>query len=183
MTGTPVAGVVAGPVRVTAATVPSGSAPGLVAVAAAALICVAAWTGRALTGEVGAGLLTAGIVLPLALVAGVAVAHRRFPASGGADAVWEFTVRVAGGVRVPVSLRTGAPRGSLGPRDPVRLVPARSGRRGAVRAVEVLATPDGPVLRRIVASPALSPVQRAGLLLAALLLVVTVVILLTALTA
>lgn len=174
------AGVVAGPVRITAATVPSGSAPGLVAVSAAALICVAAWIGRALTGEVGAGLLVAGVVGPPALVAVVAVAHRRFPAAGGADTVWEFTVRAVGGARVPVVLRTAAPRGSLKSRDPVRLVPARSGRRGAVRAVEVLATPDGPVLRRIVASPALPPVQWAGLLLAAVLLVVTVVTLLTA---
>jgi hypothetical protein len=180
MTGVPVAGVVAGQVRITAATVPSGSAPGLVAVSAAALICIAAWIGRALTGEVGAGLLVAGIVIPPALVTAIAVAHRRFPATGGADTVWEFTVRADGGARIPVSLRTAAPRGSLGPRDPVRLVPARSGRRGAVQAVEVLATPDGPVLRRIVASPALPPVQRAGLLLAALLVVATIVTLLTA---
>jgi hypothetical protein len=75
----PVVGVVAGQVRVTAATVPSGSAPGLVAVSAAALICVAARIGRALTGAAGAGLLTAGILTPLPLVAVVAVAHRRFP--------------------------------------------------------------------------------------------------------
>ncbi|WP_433795160.1 hypothetical protein [Actinoplanes sp. CA-252034] len=172
-------GVVAGQVRVTAATVPSGSAPGLVAVSAAALICVAAWTGRALTGDVGAGLLTAGIVIPLLLVAAVAVAHRRRPA-GVADAVWEFTVRIADGSKAPVLLRTDAPRGSLGPRDPVRLIPARSGRRGAVQAVEVLAAPDGPVLRRITASPTLSPVQLAGLVLAAILLAATAAILLTA---
>jgi hypothetical protein len=180
MTDAPVAGVVAGQVRITAATVPSGSAPGLVAVSAAALICIAAWTGRALTGAVGAGALTAAIVVPLVLVAVVAVAHRRFPATGGADAVWEFTVRTAEGAPVPVSLRTGAPRDSLRPRDPVRLVPARSGRRGAVRVVEVLATPEGPVLHRIVADPTLSPVQRSGLLLAVLLLLATAATLLTA---
>ncbi|MEU4164505.1 hypothetical protein [Actinoplanes sp. NPDC026670] len=185
----PAAGVVAGPVRVTAATVPTGSVPGLVAVSAAALICVAAWAGRALTGEIGSGLLAAGVITPLLVVAAVVVAHRRYPAPSGADTVWEFTVRAGDGTRIPVLLRTGAPRGSLRPRDQVRLVPARPGRRGvparsgrgrAVQAVEVLAGPDGPVLRRIAASPALSPVQRAGLFLAVLLLAATVATLLTA---
>ncbi|MEU8656986.1 hypothetical protein [Actinoplanes philippinensis] len=113
-------------------------------------------------------------------MAATAFAHHRHPAARDTATVWEFTVRLTGGERLPVTLRTDAPRGALRPRDHVRLIPARHTRRGAVKAVEILATPTGPILHRITASPTLPPVQRAGLLLAALLLAATAATLLTA---
>ncbi|WP_157751689.1 hypothetical protein [Actinoplanes derwentensis] len=85
-------------------------------------------------------------------------------------------------------MRTDADRDSLRAGDLVRVIPARhagllrknSGRLVPLRAVEVLAEPDGAVVRRIDATTALPPVQIAGLALAVVLLVATVVSFLTA---
>ncbi len=170
-------GLIAGPVRMTKPTLSEKSSPGLVAVAIAAGLTLVATGGRALTGGVGLGLLLAGIVLPLVLVAAVAVIrHRaaRSPASSGGS-VRHFTVRTTAGLSVPGIVRDGQPADALRTHDLVRLV---KGRRGRIRAVEVLAGLNGPVVRRLVDRPALGAAEWAGFASAAVLLAVAAVILL-----
>lgn len=179
--------MIAGPVRVTAVAVSRRAVPGLVAVSVAALISIAAWCGRALFADMGTGLFLAGVIVPLVPVVGVAVAQRLRP-GGGDDAIWEIDVRNASGRVRRVSLRTDAERGSLLTGDSVRVIPARraslireaSDTRRPLRAVEVLGASGGSVVHRIDATSALSPVQRAGLVLAVLLLAATVVSFVTA---
>ncbi|MDI6097131.1 hypothetical protein QLQ12_00725 [Actinoplanes sp. NEAU-A12] len=174
--------MITGSVRITAAALPSRSVPGLLAVSAAALISIAAIVGRSLSGGVGTGLLLVGLLVPLLVVAAVVAAQRWVPAGAGSNAVWEFTVRAASGSTVHVVLRTDAPRDSLRSGDLVRLTPSRSGslaraatgRGGSVRAVEVLAALDGPVIRRVTATAALPPAQILGLALAVALLAETI---------
>lgn len=125
-------------------------------------------------------LLTAALV-PLLLVAGVALAHRLVPAGGGSAAVWEFTVRPAHGADIRAAIRTGAPRDSLRRGDLVRVTPARRAgllrktpdRHAPLRAVEILASRGGRVVRRVDADPSLPPVQLTGMFLAVLLLAST----------
>ncbi|WP_430789008.1 hypothetical protein [Actinoplanes sp. G11-F43] len=183
----PYIGVLTGPARVTAAAVSGRSAPGLLAVSVAALISIAAWSGRALFADMGTTMFLTGVIVPLVLVAGVAIAQRLQPAPGD-DAVWEFTVRTDKGSVHHHSLRTGARRDALRPGDLLRVSPARhatlfrrtADRRSPARAVEILATPAGPVIDRLNATSALPTPQRAGLALAVLLLAATVISFLTA---
>jgi hypothetical protein len=172
--------VVAGPVRVTAAAVSSHSVPGLVAVSIAALISIAAWAGRALSGGMSTALLLAGLIAPLLVVTAVVVAQRLLPVVTGWDSVWQFTVRTANGVLVQATLRTDVPPAALRSGDLVRVTPSSSvlnrvapGRHSQVRIVEVLAARNGPVTRRIAATAALPPAQLLGLGLAVALLAAT----------
>jgi hypothetical protein len=66
------------------------------------------------------------------------------------------------------------PDGVLRAGDLVRIVP---GPGNQARTVEVLAGPDGPVVRRLNGRGLLAPVQWAGLALAAALLVMTTAVL------
>jgi hypothetical protein len=72
-------------------------------------------------------------------------------------------------------LRGPLEAGELNTGDLVRLVP---GRGDAVRAIEVLAALDGPVIRRVAARPALPPVRVLAFILAAALAATTAAILL-----
>ncbi|GAA1624205.1 hypothetical protein [Actinoplanes couchii] len=180
-------GVIARPIGVTAAAVSGRSSPGLLAVSVAALISVAAWVGRALFADMSTGLFLAGIVVPVVLVVGVAVAQRLRPAAGD-DAVWELTVRTDDGRRLHASMRTDADREFLFPGDLIRMTPARHAnllrktpdRLIPLRSVELLTGSGGQVSQRIKATSALPPVQLAGLVLAVALLVATVITFLTA---
>jgi hypothetical protein len=171
----PHAGVITGPVRINRPTYSRKSVPGLLAVCAAALISIAALAGRALTGGMGVVAFLLGLLLPIVCVAAVVAGHRYTRSTGGRDAVWSFGIRTAEGATVPVSLRTDAPRDAFRTGDLVRL---DTGRRGSVRAVEVLHTLNGAPVRRVEAHAALSPIQWVGFALAAALLVVSAITLL-----
>ncbi|WP_328475416.1 hypothetical protein OHA21_19085 [Actinoplanes sp. NBC_00393] len=171
----PHAGVITGPIKINRPTYSRKSVPGLLAVSAAALISIAALAGRALIGGMSAVAFLVGLLLPLLCVAAVAAGHRYTRSTGGHDAVWSFGIRTADGATVPVSLRTDAPRDALRTGDLVRL---DKGRRGSVRAVEVLHTLNGAPVRRVQAHAALSPIQWAGFALAAALLLVSAITLL-----
>ncbi|WP_203679754.1 hypothetical protein [Actinoplanes siamensis] len=163
-------GLVAGPVVITRATVSGQAPPGLLAVAVAALITLAAAGGRALRGGAGFGVVLLGVALPLLVVTGVAV--EQFRASTGK--VRQFTVRTRDGRSTPFTLRDDEPRDALRANDVVRVTP---GRGGTARTVAILAGMDGPVVRRLAGHPALPRSVRLGFAGAALLLAVTALLL------
>jgi hypothetical protein len=167
----PLIGVIAGPVQSSAVPATAHTMPGLVAVVIAAVIALAAVAGRALAGGLPQPLLIAGLLAPPLLVAAVAVAAR---ASGGAGSTRRFTLRPATGPATHHTLRAARSGDALNQGDLVRLVPGRTG----LRAVEVLATLNGPVLRRVAATPSVPPAQMAGLTVAAALLAAAALLLL-----
>jgi hypothetical protein len=167
----PLIGVIAGPVQSSAVPATAHTMPGLVAVIITAVIALAATAGRALAGGLPHPLLVAGLLAPPLLVAAVAVAAR---AGGGAGSTRRFTLRPATGPATHHTLRVAHSGETLNRGDLVRLV---SGRRG-LRAVEVLTTLNGPVIRRVAAAPAVPPAQVAGLAVAAALLAAAALLLL-----
>ncbi|HWS35946.1 MAG TPA: hypothetical protein VN408_24815 [Actinoplanes sp.] len=179
--------MVGGPVLITATAVSGRAAPGLLAVSVAALISIAAWSGRALFSDMSTALFLTGVIVPLVLVAGVAIMQRLRPATGD-HVLWELTVRAGRGRPLHASLRTDAANDPPRSGAPVRVIPAwhagllrtTPDRIIPLRTVEILAEPDGPTAHRFDAASALPPIQRAGLALAVLLLAATVVSFFTA---
>jgi hypothetical protein len=78
-----------------------------------------------------------------------------------------FVLRAETGTSVAWTLRGSVPAGALRTGDLIRVVP---GPRSRARAVEVLAGPDGPVLRRLTAGRLTAPARVAGLALAVFLM-------------
>jgi hypothetical protein len=167
----PLTGVIDGPVRSSAVPATAHTMPGLVAVTIAAVIALAAVAGRALAGDLPRPLLIVGLVVPPLLIVAAALATR---AGGGAGAIRRFRLRPATGPATDHTLHTTRAGEALNPGDLVRLVP---GRRGP-RAVEVVASLDGPMIRRLEAAPAVPPAQWAGLIVAAGLLIAAALLLL-----
>jgi hypothetical protein len=167
-------GLVAGPVQVGLEPAAARSAPGLAAVAVTAVVTIAGAAGRMLLDGPSLVLLTLGLAMPVLFLAAVGIAEW-WTRRSGAGTVLRFTLRATTATSTSYTLRGNLPAGGLQTGDLVRVLP---GRRGSVRAVEVLATLNGPVLRRLAGRPALPPVQMIGFALAAVLLATTVLLLL-----
>jgi hypothetical protein len=170
----PHVGLVAGPVHVDRPEWTVASSPGLVAAAVAALLAMLAVLVRAAFGDMDGVLLLVGLVGPVVVVAICAGTQWR-SLRNGSDALLRFTVRMSTRRSVSHDLRSDLSRQTLVTGDIVRVV---TGPRGAVRAVEVLATLDGPVLRRLERRPVMTPVQWAGVGASAGLLLEAVAVLL-----
>jgi hypothetical protein len=146
---------------------------GVVAVAMSATIALVAIVATAIAGRAGAGLLLIGSAVPLACLVVVALADRLALRSGmGSEC--RFVVRAETGESVAWTLHGAARAAAPRTGDLVRIVP---GGKGKARAVEVLAGPDGPVVRRITGKSLLAPVQWAGLALAVVLVALTAAVL------
>ncbi|MFI5889769.1 hypothetical protein ACIA5D_06570 [Actinoplanes sp. NPDC051513] len=180
---------------------------GLVAVAMSAVITLAALVATALAGATGAPLLVIGSAISIASVAVVALANRlavrrgmasecRFVmrAETGRSAAWTLRgapqtgqLRTGDLIRIVPAKRIVPGAKGNGP-SAKGMVPGAKGNRpsakgnvpgakGRARAVEVLAGPDGPVVRRITGRRLLAPLQWAGLALAVVLLALTTAVL------
>lgn len=143
------------------------------AVAVTSTLTVAGTAGRLLSGHAHLGLLMAGVVLPLAVLAGAVALHRWDRRA--AETVHHITVRATDATSRAYRWRGPLRPGTLNRGDLVRLVP---GRGDTVRVVEVLAALDGPVLRRLTGRPEVPPLQLVNLLLALALTATTAAILL-----
>jgi hypothetical protein len=172
--GDPYVGLIAGPVHAGLEPMVARSAPGLAAVAVAAIVTIAGAAGRMLTDGPDPALLALGLAMPLSFLAAIGLAEW-WTRRAGTGTILRFTVRATTATSTSYTLRGQLPAGGLQTGDLVRVVP---GRRGTVRAVDVLATLNGPVLRRLAGRPILPPVQIAGFALAAVLLATTVILLL-----
>jgi hypothetical protein len=140
---------------------------GVVAVGMSAVICVLALVAT------GSGSLVTGSAVALACVAAVVVANR-LAIHKGLRSKCRFAMRAETGRTTTWTLLGASAEGVLRAGDLVRIVP---GPRGRARAVEVLAGPDGPILRRLSGRALLAAVQWAGLALAAALLAMTTAVL------
>lgn len=170
-------GLITGPVGYTRVVDPNRTGIGVVAVAMSAVFALVAVVATALAGRTGLAHLLIGTVVPVACVAAVAWANR-LAVRRGLGSECRFVLRAETGRSVTWTLRDAGPTDVPHTGDLVRVVPG-SGR--AARAVEVLAGPDGPVVRRLIGRTRLAPVQWAGLALAAALLVLTTAVLFGAL--
>ncbi|MCU7722663.1 hypothetical protein ODJ79_02950 [Actinoplanes sp. KI2] len=166
-------GLIAGPVRSAREPLPGRAEPGLVAVAVTAVLTLAGTIGHLLSDRAHPVVLLAGVAMPLAFLA-AAVLLDRWDRRAAAT-VHHFTLRANDATTRPYRLHGSLPAGALTSGDLVRLTP---GRGNAVRAIEVLAALDGPVVRRLTGRPAVPPAQLVSLLLATALLATAAAILL-----
>ncbi|GID31990.1 hypothetical protein [Paractinoplanes brasiliensis] len=166
-------GLVTGPVTYTAVAEAHRAGIGVVAVVMSAVIAMVALLATALAGRAGGVLLLTGSALIAACVTAVVLADR-LAIRRGMGSECRFVLRAETGRSVTWSLH-GAPRNDLlRTGDLIRVVP---GPRRQARAVEVLAAPDGPVVRRLTGGGLLAPVQWSGLALAVVLLAFTTAVL------
>ena len=166
-------GLITGPVGVTAVAEAHRPGIGVVAVAMSAMIALVALAGTALAGRAGATLLLIGSAVPVGCVVAVALVNRLAIRRGLASEC-RFVMRAEDGRSVAWTLHGAAPTGVPRTGDLVRVLP---GPRRRARAVEVLAGPDGPVVRRLTGRALLAPVQWTGVALAVALLAFTTAVL------
>jgi hypothetical protein len=138
--------VIAGPVRISSSKLTDDQ--GLIAAALGGFLAVAATIGRIVLDGPRPLLLWAGLLLPVAFLGAAAVLERR------TGTTCRFTLRTTTGATVPYTLRGRIPPEALRTGDLVRVV---TGRAGAVRAAEVLATMNGLVIRRVAARAGVAP--------------------------
>ncbi|MGK5682170.1 hypothetical protein [Actinoplanes sp. URMC 104] len=175
----PHVGLIAGPVTFTQVAEAQRPGIGVVAVAMSAVIALVALVATALAGRAGTGLLVVGSAVVVVCVAAVALADRLALRRGLASEC-RFALRAETGETVVWTLHGAGQSSVLRIGDLVRVVP--DGGRGSgpgrkARSVDVLAGPDGPVLRRLAGRSLLAPVQWAGLALAVVLLALTTAVL------
>jgi hypothetical protein len=173
----PHVGLITGPVDVTEVAADHRPDIGVVAVVMSAVIAAAALIATALAGRAGVLPLVAGSAVPVVAVVAVVVANR-FAVRRGLASQCRFVVRAETGESVTWTMTGAAPTGVLRTGDLVRVVPG-SGR--WARTVDVLAGPDGPVIRRLTGRTGPVPVQWIGVAVAAALLVFTTAVLFGAL--
>ena len=166
-------GLITGPVNYAPVAPAHRPGIGVVAVAMSAVLALAALAATALAGRAGPGLLVTGAVIAVGCVATVAVANL-LAIRTGMGSECRFVLRAETGRSVTWTLHGAPPAGLVRTGDLVRIVPGAGGR---ARAVEVLAGPDGPVVRRVTGRGLLAPVQWAGLALAVVLLALTTAVL------
>ena len=166
-------GLITGPVNYAPVAAAHRPGIGVVAVAMSAVLALAALAATALAGRAGPGLLVTGAVIAVGCVAAVAVANL-LAIRGGMGSECRFVLRAETGRSVTWALHGAPPAGLVHTGDLVRVVPGAGGR---ARAVEVLAGPDGPVMRRVTGRGLLAPVQWTGLALAVVLLALTTAVL------
>jgi hypothetical protein len=160
-------GLIAGPVTFTRVAEAHRPGIGVVAAGMSALISVLALVAT------GSGFLVPGSLLALAGAAAV-VGADRLGIRRGLESRCRFAVRTEVGRLATWTLLGAGREGLLRPGDLVRVVPGAGGR---ARAVEVLAGPDGPVVRRLNGRRQPAPMQWAGLAVALVLVVMTVAVL------
>jgi hypothetical protein len=142
-------------------------------VAVTTVLTLSGTIGHLLSGHAHPLLLLVGVAMPLTFLA-VAVVLDRWDRRA-AETVHHFQLRAGDATTRPYRLHGPLPTGVLNTGDLVRLAP---GRGNAVRAIEVLAALDGPVVRRLTGRAMVPPVQLVCLILAGVLVTTTVAILL-----
>jgi hypothetical protein len=169
----PHVGLITGPVDVTEVAADRRPDIGVVAVVMSAVIAVAALVATALAGRAGALPLMAASTAPVVSVLAVVLINR-IAVRRGLSSQCRFFIRSETGESVAWTMHGAAQAGVLRTGDLVRVVPGAGHR---ARVVEVLAGPDGPMIRRLTGRTRPAPVQWIGVAIAVALLVLTTAVL------